>query len=875
MSNQFLLPKVFHPELYTIWIRDLNINTNTFKGAVCINLKSLSSTNVIQLHTRDLVINEAWIEFGGNEKYVMVSQSYDKITEIVSMEFPIEITKDVQLFINYDGILQTNMSGFYRSDYKDVSTGEDRWMLSTQFEATDARRAFPCMDEPNLKSHFKVNITCDKSLTVLSNMPEESVETIKNLSTTTFYTSPLMSTYLVAWAIGHYDYIEDSTEKKIYPTLDGYDIRDGSSGTKGSLPIRLFTAKGKSHQGRFAMNVTRRVVDLFSELFEIPYPLPKLDIVCVESYSHNAMENFSLITFRPSAILYDGKDEDIPISEAAKKVAGVVCHEVAHQWFGNLVTMNWWDELWLNEGFATWVGNYAVAHLFPEWNISSLNMLDAREVALSLDSLEESHPIRVNVHDPKDIDQVFDTISYLKGCSVLQMLSGFLGEANFLKGVALYLRRNKFSNATMVDLFESISEVNDIDVLTRIKPWILELGYPVINVNSTSSLLNLTQERYTQRKDNNKKETSWWVPLMMTKDKVTEGKLEFDSSSLDIGNDGKFNFFNTDGYGFYRVNYQSAELLQNIIDNVANISSKSQIVLISDVASVNSFGDFFKLSSAIIKLGDLTDHCIWRLIIDKLSHMRTLIYNSSSVTTIEKFDNNVINLFEPFIDAAIAYLKNPSIVLQEDSTTKLDKAKIFDMILAFTGSLSHPRVVKAASEIYNSNKIHESNRLIILGTLLSQLDTEASLFEKITSKLSTATLSELETILTCLGKVRNEKLFKHVFDLLFKIETMNVQFLATAFGKNPYVQKSLIEYVEQNKDELLTRLKVNGIVISRFVSFSLPNISDVELFQKIQNIFEGEDVSLYDRNLRQIIEKIELNIALLKSFLPQVEEYFK
>ena len=878
MSNEFLLPKNFQPLQYKIWITNLDVENNTFNGNVSIALKTNKPNNTIQFHTRDIEISDAWVLLNGsNDKISMVSHSYDTATEFVTMAFPQDISTDCALYVEYNGKLQSNMSGFYRSNYKDASTSENKWMLSTQFEATDARRAFPCFDEPNLKAHFEIYITAASNLTVLSNMPEKETISEGSNKTHIFHVSPLMSTYLVAWAVGEFEYIESETDKNIYPTLEGYNITDGSSKTKHSLPIRLYTAVGKSHQGEFAMGIAKKVVDLFSELFEIPYPLPKLDILCVESYSHNAMENFSLITFRPSALLYDGKLKDASTSSAAKKIAYVVSHEIAHQWFGNLVTMNWWDELWLNEGFATWVGYYAVAHLFPEWNVPSMVMLQSREVALGLDSLSESHPVKVNVHDPKAIDQVFDTISYLKGCSVLEMMSGYLGEATFLKGVALYLKRNKFHNATMDDLFKCISEVSGVDMLARIKPWILDIGYPILNVERSNNLLQLSQERYLP--SSGKKPVSandWWIPLMMTKGNTTEGKLEFNSKNMDIGYENEMIFFNTDGYGFYRINYKSPELLQEITKNLSNLSSRSQMALISDVSATGSLKEFFDLSFAISKVDNLDDFFVWQLIEEKLSTIRTIIYNHCDKSLIKKYDKFCFCLFEPLVKPSVEYLLNPEHLLNDtEDIHRQSKAELYDIVLEFTGRLSHPDVVKTALEIFNANKVNASNRYIVLGTVLSQPNTTKATFDSVVEKLANSELDELETIVSCLGGVRNEDLFQSCLELLFKIEEMNVQYLATSFGKNPYIHKNIIKYVREHKRELFDRLKINGAVIARFVSFTFAYFSGAEFLTEIMEIFEGEDVSLYDRNLRQTLEKVKLNTSSAQKRIPLVSEYFQ
>jgi aminopeptidase N len=249
------------------------------------------------------------------------------------------------------------MAGFYRSKYKPTVEAtksvprddEYHYMFSTQFESCDARRAFPCFDEPNLKATFDFEIEIPEDQVALSNMPEKETKKGRKdgLKVVTFDTTPVMSTYLLAWAVGDFEYVEAFTKRK-------YNGKE--------LPVRVYTTKGLKEQGRYALEHAPQIVDYFSEIFRIDYPLPKSDLLAVHEFSHGAMENWGLVTYRTTAVLFDEKQSD---QRYKNRVAYVVAHELAHQWFGNLVTMDWWNELWLNEGFATWVGWLAIDHLHP------------------------------------------------------------------------------------------------------------------------------------------------------------------------------------------------------------------------------------------------------------------------------------------------------------------------------------------------------------------------------------------------------------------------------------------------------------------------------------------------------------------------------
>ena len=334
--------------------------------------------------------------------------------------------------------MNNSMAGFYRSKYKPTVApaksvpmdGEHHVMFSTQFESSDARRAFPCFDEPNLKATFDVSIEIPEDQTALSNMPGKEVKGKPGMKRVIFDRTPIMSTYLLAWAFGDFEFVEGFTQRK-------YDGKQ--------LPCRVYTTRGLKEQGRFALENCHQVVDYFSEIFKIDYPLPKMDLLAVHEFSHGAMENWGLVTYRTVAVLFDEKQSD---AKYKGRVAYVVAHELAHQWFGNLVTMDWWSELWLNEGFATWVGWLAVNRLYPDHEVWSQFVTEAMQTAQNLDSLRASHPIEVPVKDALEVEQIFDAISYLKGSSVIRMLSGHLGVETFLEGVSAYLKKHAYGRLT-------------------------------------------------------------------------------------------------------------------------------------------------------------------------------------------------------------------------------------------------------------------------------------------------------------------------------------------------------------------------------------------------------------------------------------------
>ncbi len=331
MSERDVLPKVAIPSHYQISIFNVDSVAETFHGEVSIDLNVIETTDKIYLNYRDLNITHAHLKVDGVDLPVKsIDHVKEKETVIINLESPVDPT-NATITLKYTAIIQTNMAGFYKSKYKDVN-GNDAIMLSTQFEATDARRAFPSFDEPNLKATFDVKLTIQDDWVGLGNMPV--IDTISNSNgtkTLIFDTTPTMSTYLIAWAAGDLEYIETFTEKTTH------------NGSK--IPVRVYTTKGLIAQGQLALENTSKIVDYFSEIFDIDYALPKVDLLAVHEFSHGAMENWGLITYRTTALLYDETTSD---AKYKNRVVYVVAHELAHQWFGNLVTMDWWNELWLN-----------------------------------------------------------------------------------------------------------------------------------------------------------------------------------------------------------------------------------------------------------------------------------------------------------------------------------------------------------------------------------------------------------------------------------------------------------------------------------------------------------------------------------------------
>ena len=411
------LPSYVLPERYTLALKP-DLQSCTFSGTETIHLSLLKETKEITLHSKDLDIENVHIHKG--KQQIFASVSYDTKNETATFHFDKHIAKGkVKLSFTFHGIISDTLRGFYKSTYS--INGETRHIATTQFEATDARRAFPCFDEPAQKAIFDVTLIIPGTHTAISNtLPVSIKEHEGGFKVVEFAPTPRMSTYLLAFIIGDFEYLEGHT--------------------KDNVQVRVFTTPGKKHQGKFALDVAIKSLEFYNDYFNIKYPLPTLDMIAIPDFESGAMENWGAVTYRETALLVDEEHSSLSTKQWA---ALVIAHELAHQWFGNLVTMEWWTDLWLNEGFASYIEYLAVDHIFPEWKIWDQFLTSDMAAALRLDGLAHSHPIEVTVHHPDEISEIFDMVSYAKGATVIRMLANYIGEKDIRDKLRHYLKKHR------------------------------------------------------------------------------------------------------------------------------------------------------------------------------------------------------------------------------------------------------------------------------------------------------------------------------------------------------------------------------------------------------------------------------------------------
>eukprot|EP00560_Eucampia_antarctica_P008788 CAMPEP_0197828290 /NCGR_PEP_ID=MMETSP1437-20131217/4888_1 /TAXON_ID=49252 ORGANISM="Eucampia antarctica, Strain CCMP1452" /NCGR_SAMPLE_ID=MMETSP1437 /ASSEMBLY_ACC=CAM_ASM_001096 /LENGTH=878 /DNA_ID=CAMNT_0043429459 /DNA_START=39 /DNA_END=2672 /DNA_ORIENTATION=- len=508
-KGRVLLPSTIDPKRYDLRLTPDLVNF-TFDGEADIALECCGENiKEIVLHSKELCILDATLvdttpvdgdvvgEKNTKTQQAMEIHENKKLTT-VKFVFEENVPASSILRIKYKGFLNNQMAGFYRSSYKDAN-GNSKIMASTQFESLDARRAFPCWDEPSRKAVFGITIVVPSDLQALSNMPVKSLASNSHQKTeVNFMDTPIMSTYLVAFCVGQFDFVQALSNQTL---------------------VKVYTPPGMSESGLFALDCAVKTLKILNSFFGIDYPLPKLDMVAIPEFAMGAMENWGLVTYRQVDLCIDPNKAS---NSQKQRVCTVVTHELAHQWFGNLVTMAWWDDLWLNEGFASWAENYVSEKLHPEWTMWDQFTTGHLSYAMKLDSLKSSHPIQVPICHAEEVEEVFDGISYCKGGSVVRMIRAVMGPQDFRNGLSTYMKTFAYRNTETHDLWKCWEDASKMPISEMMKSWTEQMGYPLITVTNEhweahQVTLTLSQEWFlsdpSAELTDEEKDKKWCVPI--------------------------------------------------------------------------------------------------------------------------------------------------------------------------------------------------------------------------------------------------------------------------------------------------------------------------------------------------------------------------
>ncbi|XP_023669966.2 aminopeptidase N-like [Paramormyrops kingsleyae] len=664
--DNFRLPDSLLPKSYnvTLWPR-LQKNkqgTYIFTGASSVIFTCAKETNLILIHCHKLNLtmtngfHATLTSLGGESTPSIITTRLQEQTQylVIQLNGNLAVGKFYSLKTKFKGELADDMEGFYRSEYEE--DGVKKIVATTQMQATYARKAFPCFDEPTMKASFYITIIHERGTVALSNgMDIESVNmTINNetVTRTTFEPTPQMSTYLLAFIVSDYTYI--------------------SSAKKDNALIRIWARRKaiSRRQGQYALNVTGQILQFFVNYYKSPYPLSKSDQVALPDFQAGAMENWGLITYRESSLLYDSA---ISSNGNKERVATVIAHELAHMWFGNLVTLKWWNDLWLNEGFATYVSYLGVDYAAPAWNINDLIVLYDVHKALAFDSLASSHPLSSkaeSINKPEEISQMFNTISYSKGAAVLRMLSAFLTESVFVKGLRTYLSEFAFKNTIASDLWNHLQRAVDqspnitiprkvTEIMDR---WVLQMGYPVVNINTHTGAVS--QQHFLLDPDSKVDRPSefkykWFVPVQwMDSSRVV--KTFWLLKATDTHKAMKINtgwvLANVHMSGYFRVNYDTdnwEQLLTQLINNHKVIPPINRAQILDDAfnlarAKILSTTLAMRLTKYLSKE---REYIPWASAINNLDYFILMFDGSKEYAPLKEY-------LKKLVTPLFAYLKN-------------------------------------------------------------------------------------------------------------------------------------------------------------------------------------------------------------------------
>ena len=611
------------PVAYHITLRP-DLEAHTFQGEETIEIKSTKPFKEITLHSKDLGI--MLVQYQKGKVTLDATISYDTQAETATFSFAKKLPAGTfSLHVIFSGVLADNMRGFYKSQY--VLNGKTETMATTQFEATDARRCIPCFDEPAHKAVFHVRLVIPTGKTAISNtLPVDVAEHDAGFKIVSFAPTPKMSTYLLAFIVGDFEF----TQKK----------------TKNGVLVRVFAIPGKKEQTHFALDVAVKVLEFYEEYFDIKYPLNTLDMIAIPDFASGAMENWGAVTYRETALLVDPETTS---TRMRQWVALVVAHELAHQWFGNLVTMEWWTHLWLNEGFASYIEYLAVDHLFPQWNIWTQFAYMDLGAGLRLDALKHTHPIEVEVRHPNEIGEIFDEVSYSKGSSVIRMLSGYLGEKNFRDGLRHYLKKHSYKNASTIHLWESLEKVSRKPVRKMMENWTRKSGYPLLTVTEKKNEYEVRQARFfgsaisaKQVKDG----TKWAVPVNYFGDrnKTHEFLLTTGKGELPISED-LWHKFNRGETGFYRVRYPETVLVKLALPvHEGRVPAIDRLGIIRDLFALAEAGqhDTTVALSFVQNYTAETDYTVWIEVLSGLMHTYNIIAGSALESPYKQFALRIV-----------------------------------------------------------------------------------------------------------------------------------------------------------------------------------------------------------------------------------------
>ncbi len=821
---------------------EVDMETFNFIGKETIGIEISRPSSEIVLHATDMKIGDVVLFF--NNKKLKPKVRFENDKERLTLTFNEKIKGPAKLQIKFSAKLNDNLLGFHRNKY--VKDGKEKYLATTQFEAPYARRAFPCFDEPELKATFDVTLKISKNLQAISNMPikKETIDGSKRIIT--FQRTPRMSTYLLYMGVGEFEFLEDRL---------------------GKISIRIVTMLGKKNQARFALDMTKKCLQYFEKYSGIPYPLPKLDMIALPDFASGAMENWGAVTFRELYLLFDPKMTSVAVK---KRIAMIIAHELWHQWSGNLVTMRWWNDLWLNESFATYMAYKAVDHFFPEWKVWEDFINSETDHAFDEDSLKTTHPIEVEVKDPHQIEEIFDAISYSKGGSVLRMLESYLGEETFRKGISSYLSAYKYGNATSQDLWNHLARASKKPIKDVAASWVNQAGYPIVEAMMNYNKLVLQQRRFVF---NYKDKTTWMIPLIIkTNDKQIIELLGKAKKEIPLAADWfKINYGQT---GFYRVKYPEDNLAK-----LENLVSRN-ILDPSDRWGVQN--DLFKLC----RNGEIT--------LDRYLDFIKAYSREDSYLVLSSIYSSMRSIYfafsmENFWKGVWPKFKN---IQKENSKEILNKlgwaprsgeiqkdTLLRELAIRYLGFAEDPEVLRTVEEKFNGYlknlvELHPDIKSPIF------LITAARGNEKVYGKmldlyLKTQIPEEKRALLMALGQFKDPKLIERFLELSLtdKVRRQDIVIVVASVAANPHSREVLFKWVKKNWKKLES-YKKSGRIFLHVIEYFISSYVTKDDENQLRKFFKSHPVH-YKMTVSRSFERLRRRVTWREKNKKILAKYFR
>ncbi len=827
----YRLPTAVRPSHYRLTLEP-DLSAATFTGEVWIELDVREATASIVLNAAELAINSAaLVSTDGADPLLPVSITLDEVEERAVLAFagPLAIGP-ATLHLTFTGILNDKLHGFYRSTFTDQS-GVERVIATTQMESTDARRAFPCFDEPEFKARFEITLVVDNDLATYSNSPivEETAEA-DGRRRVRFSPTMIMSTYLVAFVVGPLEH------------TDPVDV-DG-------VPLRVVHPLGKGHLTAFALDVGAHALRFFTEYFGIPYPGEKLDMVAIPDFAAGAMENLGCVTYRESLLLVD---PDTAARVELERIADVVCHEIAHMWFGDLVTMKWWNGIWLNEAFATFMEVLAVDAYRPEWGRWVTFGVD-REAAMAVDGLHTTRPVEFPVGRPEEAEGMFDVLTYQKGGSVLRMLEQFIGSDVFRDGIHDYLVIHSYNNTETRDLWDALERASGRPVAKIMDTWINQGGYPLVTLGDDGSL---TQQPFSYSGEPaGSIGSKWQIPLLYrsldaTDDWAESGLLTALRGTVD-GQAGEL-LLNAGGAGFYRVAYGPDAVIR-LAARLGELTPLERYNLVSDTWAAALSGqervaELLRLARALADSGE-RDPSVWSVVTGALGLLDRIVPDEGRDT----------------LAAAVRSLLTPLATQlgwdpadSDDERTPSLRASVLQVL----GTIGNDPEVRAEAArrfaAAEDEPLHGNMASAILSIVAAHGGVEE--YETFLARYrSPATPQEEDRYLNALASFGDSDLAARTFDLAMnEVRSQDAPFLIRLLLANRQIGANTWARVVTAWDTFPVKFPSN--TLPRMLDGARTLCAPPELAAEVTAFIEAHPLATAGRTVEQIVERLAMHVA--------------